>query len=510
MLFLRQRPATLDLRKVGFCILFLCFIANVRLFGQDIVFTQFYINPSLLNPSLTGAEGRPVMYLSYRKQWVGIDGSPTSVNFNLQSALVNRLNFGVNISNQKVGVLSSTSALFTGGYTLPLALTNFIRFGISLGAAFNKVDVNSLNFGTASGSGVDPLLAGLMSNSTQLLGNLGVSYHTKSLHVGIAAPTLFRNDYLSTSAFSANFKPFDNLIIHASNRIYLQNGKDVIEPYAVYRIANGLPGQFEFAAVFHYQHAGWIGASYKQDYGISGLLGIKMNKTLAVGYSYSIQNSGTNELGKPSHELHVAYLFGQHKKDIPQTYSFVDTDKEKHHKLTPQQVAQAKKRQAVLAKQREKPVVKPTEVKKEPEVIKEAPKPVTPVVIAPEAQHIEEQEKINRLEVHAEDPLEEHNEVGHPHAERHEFVQRGGHRAEMDIGDYVIVGVFRSEAHSKQFNEGIRKMGFTDCDYGFLTNKGLWYVHIVETNDINEARGQRDKYRKLRLFRDAWLLTVHK
>ena len=131
---------------------------------------------------------------------------------------------------------------------------------------------------------------------------------------------------------------------------------------------------------------------------------------------------------------------------------------------------------------------------------------VPPVV---DAQHTEEQEKISRLEVHSDNPLETHDETHHPHAERHEFVKRGGHTSEMDLGDYVIAGVFRSEPNAKHYSEGLQKMGFQDIDYGFLTNKGLWYVHISGSNDINEARVMRDKFRKLRVFRDSWLLTVH-
>jgi len=28
-------------------------------------------------------------------------------------------------------------------------------------------------------------------------------------------------------------------------------------------------------------------------------------------------------------------------------------------------------------------------------------------------------------------------------------------------------------------------------------------------NDLTEVRAQRDKYRKMTMFKDAWLLTVH-
>lgn len=471
--------------------------------GQDITFTQFYVNPSLLNPSFVGTEGRPALFVSYRKQWLGIEGAPTTMNLNVQTALPNKVNLGLNVSNQQIGLVSSSAAQITAGYTLPLATDNFLRFGMSLGAAFTKVDAAALNFGSAPGNTPsDPLLTDLAGNTTQMTGNLGISYHVKGFHAGVALPALFQPIYLSASAFNANFKAFDNVVFHASNRFMLQKGKNAFEPYAIYRLSSGLPGQFEIAALFHYQHLGWVGASYKQDYGISGLLGVKMNKIIAIGYSYSLPSSGDGAIGRASHELHLAYLFGQHKKEVVQTYSFVDT--EIIHKKPP------KAPQLVVKTAPKQPPAKTPPAKVEP---KPTPPPVVvaPVVVPPvvDAQHVDEQDRLERLEDHADNPMETHDETHHPHAERHEFVKQGGHSAEMDLGDYVIAGVFRSEANAKKYAEGLQKMGFPDIDYGYLTANNLWYVHISGSDDINEARAMRDKFRKLRVFRDSWLLTVH-
>lgn len=477
--------------------------------AQEVGFTQFYINPSLLNPSYVGVEGRPALFLSYRKQWVGIDGSPSTMNFNVQTALPNQLSLGLNVNNYELGLVSSSSALITGGYTLPLATDNFLRFGMSVGSAFTRVDAAALNFGSAPGNTAsDPLLTNLVDNSIQLIGNLGISFHMKGFHAGVALPALFQPVYLTSNSFNTNFKAFDNITVHVSNRFMLQKGKNAFEPYVVYRLNKGVPGQFEVAALYHYQHLGWIGASYKQDYGISGLLGFKMNKVFAFGYSYSLPSSDETSIGKASHEVHLAYLFGKHKKEITQTYSFVNT--EIVHKKTKEPQLVVKKTEPKPPPAKPKPTeAKPVETKSvetKPVVVPVPPPTQQPVL---DAQHHEEQEKISRLTVHADNPMETHDETHHPHAERHEFVKRGGHHAEMDLGDYVIAGVFRSEANAKHYSEGLQKMGFPDIDYGYLTANQLWYVHISGSNDINEARKRRDEFRKLRVFRDAWLLTVH-
>lgn len=117
---------------------------------------------------------------------------------------------------------------------------------------------------------------------------------------------------------------------------------------------------------------------------------------------------------------------------------------------------------------------------------------------------------MQRIEQHADNPTEEHNETHHPNAERHEIVKMGNHHEELETGDYVVGGVFKLSSNAKRYSDDLKKLGFKDADYGYNTQNNLWYVHIAQTNDINEARTIRDQYRKMRIFRDAWMLTVQK
>jgi hypothetical protein len=96
-----------------------------------------------------------------------------------------------------------------------------------------------------------------------------------------------------------------------------------------------------------------------------------------------------------------------------------------------------------------------------------------------------------------------------PTAERHEFVQRGKHAKEMALGDYVIVGAFKAEANAQHMVDELKKMDYPEVAYGYLTNKAAWYLHMGTSKNIEEAKANRDKYRKLNTFKDAWLLTVH-
>ena len=566
-----------------FLALALAFVLSAVCFAQDTYnFTQFYFNPALLNSSLTGVEGRASMFISYRKQWVGVDGSPTIGNFSLQAPLPNRVNIGLNINTYKQGLINTSSVLFTGGYTLPISLTQTFRFGFSAGMASTQLDYDALD--AAFKTSGDPLLTNLVKSNFQPIGNLGVSFNGITFHAGIAIPNLFQPVYLTTNSFGVPaIKPLENLLAHISNRFYFNKGKFIFEPYVIYRFNKSLPSQLEAAGIVHLNNLLYLGASYKANYGISALAGYRINKQMALGLSYSLQNIGTNTFSNPSFEIHLGLLLGKRHSKIP-SYSFIDTELEKKPTKTALALANEKrkvksglsktntlynapryrnqssdtirtlkpapeKKQPVVAKAKPpvtKPVVtatKPIEKKVPPPVVDKkvivAPTekstleeviahkqnqlekgdstnkrvtkitPTQRIVLDSATQHNEEQDRLKRLDVHAEDPLAIHNEEGHPHAERHEFAKRGNHNSEMDLGDYVIAGVFSSEANAKKYSDGLRKLGFKDSDYGFLSAHNHWYVHISESNDINVARTDRDKFRKMTIFKESWLLTVH-
>lgn len=588
--------------------------APILTFGQNTVnFTQFFVNPYSVNPSFAGIDGQKAFFLAYRKQWADFENAPTTTNFSYHSPLKAGFNIGFNVNNYSRSVLTSTGFQMTFAYALPLGEHKYLRFGISGGAVSNGIKLDDLgSFGT------DPALLNAVDNSFSPLGNAGISIHLKSTHFGVAMPTLLAPTYITTKSFAIEeVDPFQSIIVHANHRFYFAKNKNIFEPYVVYRINTGLPSQLEAAGVLHLNHVIWLGGSYKQDFGISALGGVKLNNVLAIGASYSLKNTGINELNSPSYEIQLSFLAGKKDKKI-EGYSFVSTTKPKKKNIDLSSQLAAKKKQEEAAKkkqqeelaakkkqeeaavakrqqeeatakrqqeeaakrqqdealakrqqeetatakrqqdealakrqqeeaaakrqaeavllakrQQEEAAQKPPVEQPKPKV--EEPKVTEPVVVVPppvekppvvqhsggprlkhqssiatlETDEHGESERLARLEVHAEDHSQPHGEGqdAHPHAERHEFVQQGDHQSELDLGDYVVAGVFKSEENAKQFSDGLVKLKFK-ADYGHLSQKNLWYVYLLKTKNIDKAREERNKLRTTKMFRDAWLLTV--
>ncbi len=505
----------------SFSLLTTMVLAVVASYSQDITNqNQFFFNPYTLNPSYAGTEGRPAFFLSYHKQWSGVSGAPTISNFSFHTSTKGKVSYGVNLNNDTRGIVKTSSALFTAGYTIPIDDFTWLRFGLSAGIGSNGVDVDKL------GTFTDKILPSILNRNSFLMGNAGVSIHHKTFHGGLSLPNLFQPVYVSADPFSVTaLRPFQQVIIHASNRFYFDNDKYVFEPYLMYRLnGSGIPSQLEVAGVLHLQHFVWVGGTYRQDFGISGVGGIKIQNQFALGLSYSIKNTGINELNSPSYEIQLAYLTGVKKKDHL-AYSFMGTEKEKIHKKTAKEVADAKKKQdadlarkkeedrkkqeLILAKQAQDKKLQEDKKLAEEKRIQDEKNAQQPIVHQVDSSHHEDLKQLSRIAQHADDPNAEHglSSDQHENHERHEVVKQGSHHEELDLGDYVVVGVFSNRGNAGRYAAELKKLNF-NADFGFLTNHDKWYVFLFQGNDINQARAERDKDRKLRLFKDAWLLTV--
>lgn len=487
--------------------LVLIFLASFAKAQDQTNFTQFYLNPYLMNPSYVGIDGQSALSIVYRKQWMTIEGAPAVANFSLQAPVSPRAGFGLSVTNDTRGLLNNSSILFTFGYNVALAEHAFIRFGISGGGSWNTVDLDKLK-----SLNDDLALGNLLENNASVTGNAGISFHIKTFQMGASMPSMFSPSYMSTDKFTVTeIKPFRSLIFNASNRFYFADDKHVFEPYVLYRMNADLPPQFEFAGIMHLNHIIWLGGSYKQDFAISALGGIKLKNMLAIGASYSLQNSGINELNSPSFEISINYLFGKRKKDAP-LYSFVNTIKEKEKKAPRKSATQliAEKRKAEEAARKKQQEELAEQKKAEALAQKAREEEQAREELAREAELAK-----NNPPVKVDTVAEAEKETPPPPVEppvaedkgRHETIKRGSHSRELAPGDYIIAGVFSSEANAQRYSGGLRKLSY-DASYGHLTEKKLWYVYLLLTNDINYAKTELGKFRKLRMFKDAWLLTV--
>src|SRR5512136_98890 len=89
---------------------FIFMLIPLSLAGQQTpVTSQYVLNPLTINPAYAGNRGALNIAAFYRKQWVGVSGSPETMTLSVDVPFLDaKLGLGAIISNDKIGVTKET------------------------------------------------------------------------------------------------------------------------------------------------------------------------------------------------------------------------------------------------------------------------------------------------------------------------------------------------------------------------------------------------------------------
>ncbi len=439
--------------------------------SQEIpLYSHYFMNPYLYNSAYVGIEGRPAVFLTHRRQWVGIEDAPVTSNFTFHTPLTRGLSFGLNINQDERSILTTSNLLATFGFVIPLGTNHFIRFALSGGMGLNTVDNSVLG-------GNDPALQ-LFNDSKFLDGNFGFVYQIGNLNLGFALPRIFKNEQFGLESIDiGEVTPTDEILLNLAYRHYFANDQFAFEPRLYYRLSEDNMDQYEASGILHIKNAMWLGGSYREDFGFTGLIGFKIKNSMGIGYSFGTGISEFSGIDNATHEIQLSIAFGDKtRKNVPQVYSFIDIGRERELVADEEPEEEPEEEPIVEPEPEEEPEEEP---EKEPEPIEEDPIVVIEPEIEPEVE---------------------------PEEDKPVVVKRGGHLLEYPIGHYVIVGAFSTVENAEAYSDRLFEQGY-QASFGYLTARKYYYVHVFSTDTSEKARAERDRLRRTQ-FKDAWYLLV--
>jgi type IX secretion system PorP/SprF family membrane protein len=305
---------------------------------QPQVYNQFFMNPYMYNPAYAGVEGHAAIFVMYRDQWTNIEGAPQVSHASFHVPLQGGIALGGAAFNVTQGLLTTSAAKASASYLINIDRTHFLRFGMSLGAGINSVNISEFD------SPGDAAFNNFLDQSTFFIGDVGVAYHFGHFNVGVSLPNLFSyNPITQKEVADLKFSPTDNILFKMNYRGHVSDDF-AFEPHVIYRYSNVVPHQIEGTMIAHLYHIVWVGASYRQDAGIIGLAGAKVKEKFAIGFAYELGNSSiSSELG-PTLEVNLGYHLGTKKDHAEHVSSFI-----KSHRLS----AEERARKAELERQKQ-------------------------------------------------------------------------------------------------------------------------------------------------------------
>ena len=307
-------------------------LAVNALSAQDVSFSQYYGNPTYLNPALAGSQIAPRLKLNYRNQWPAM--SATFVTYAATyDQFVDAISGGVALTvmsdDQGDGTITATS--IGAMYSYRVNLTNRLTMNAGFQTTYiqNKLNSGKLIFGdqinrltgeisnyTEEELNKDRLNFGMVDFSTGLL--LG---YKESIYFGVAAHHITQPDNSFTSI--GNSRLDMKITAHAGAMIDLREGLDgggiedlSISPNILYQ-QQGKFHQLNIGLsfnVFPMVIGAWYRHNFENADAIIGLIGFQHEK-LRVGYSYdytisSLSNNATNG----AHEISFGWIFDRPQK----------------------------------------------------------------------------------------------------------------------------------------------------------------------------------------------------
>ncbi len=293
-------------------------------------YTQYLNNGFLINPAIAGSDGYTSFNTTYRKQWIGLENSPTTYSFSGQTRLLRRsykiihrsvrknavkpstkgrVGLGGFVFNDKNGLVNRTGINLAYAYHIFL-YNSQISFGLS-GQAFQySIDELQLEFGSDN---TDPIKNGGLDLVTFVPdANAGFYWTSEKHYLGLSANQLFQSVIRIGSSDFGRLKLYRHYYLMGGYRFPLSSEFE-IEPSFLFKTTEQLLPQLDVSARVFYQNDYWAGFSYRTSGTLSGMFGVRADQ-LYVGcaYDYSLTSIRKHSFG--SFELVMSLKFGSNAR----------------------------------------------------------------------------------------------------------------------------------------------------------------------------------------------------
>lgn len=297
------------IQVVGLSLLTIGFIQTAQA-QQDPQFTQYMYNHGNINPAYSGSTDHLSIFGMYRTQWVGLDGAPKTATVSATTPLGDSgLGMGVHFNNDRIGAMNENTISVDLAYSINLNYNYKLAFGIKGSANLLDVDYTRLHIYNPS----DPISQENINNSFTPNVGAGVFLYSDKAYVGFSVPNLMTTERYDDNTIST---------MRQKMHYYLTGGyvfdlsQDVkFKPAVLLKATTGAPLQADVTANFVFLERLTVGAAYRWDAAVSGLIGFQATDNIFVGYSYDAETTKLANYNSGSHEIFLRFdLFSKIKR----------------------------------------------------------------------------------------------------------------------------------------------------------------------------------------------------
>jgi len=282
-------------------------------------YSQYIFNELVINPAYAGSKQILNINATYRNQWTGFEGAPTTQTISIDGPMHNKhLSWGLHLMNDEIGAQRQTGAYLDAASRIDIDHYSTLSLGLAVGASQYTLDGTRLTPGSDM-----PDLAVPQTRVSEILPDLkiGMFFNTERYYAGLSAASLIP------------FKDSETEIATPRRHYFLSTGylfdlsRNVrLKPSILLKEDFRSPTSIDLNAFLLLQNRIWVGASYrtavpmftKQEMkqldkrnALAVMAQVYVTPRFRVGYSYDISLTSLKNYG--SHEVSLGYTFLQKK-----------------------------------------------------------------------------------------------------------------------------------------------------------------------------------------------------
>jgi len=291
-------------------------------------YTQFSINPYIINPAIAGTEDFTYLQASYRSQWSGFEGAPKTGYLTGHTTIDKRttgyshkkfsmerwFSVGGLFSYDETGPIKQTSGYATAAYNMPIS-SNGLRLSVGMNAGLKSYAYNPEGFVENIPDQNDPSITTATNRTVFDLG-IGVWAYSKRVFFGAASLQLLENDL--NNEFSLDQSLGKGALVR---HYYLMAGykvnfsKDLfLVPSVLIKALPDFQMSYDINAKLVYIKTYWLGINYRNEDSIAAFAGLLINDRLEVSYSYDLITSPIRNSASGSSEILIGFRINKDPK----------------------------------------------------------------------------------------------------------------------------------------------------------------------------------------------------
>lgn len=333
------------MKHIFLAIAAILFLGSTAEAQDKVLLGQYFQNMPAFNPALTGANDFLDLRMGYRQQWMGFDGAPKTMylsgygainaveekSYSRHSIRTGELESNSNevkngfLSGMKQGIGGNIQTDEQGPYSqlevnlnyavhVPVNYRTYLSFGLMPGIYTAKVDFSRVEVADMEN---DQAYQNLLENGeTSTFFNLsgGVSLYSDRYYAAYSMMQLTHSLIGGNEALNNDGAEIRHQVM-GGYRFYLNQDFELV-PNAFIRMEKAMPVLWDAGARVQYKGQFWMGASYRNDDSLIGMLGMLYNDMVRIGYSYEHKTGTSETFNSGSHELTLGLQFFNHSRYI--------------------------------------------------------------------------------------------------------------------------------------------------------------------------------------------------